>query len=307
MKYPLENLASDKEFEDLVALICEKILGMGTNIFSVGKDGGKDGKFVGKANNFPSEAEPWEGKIIIQAKHTQRPNASCSDSDFQKILKNDVIPSIKKLLKNNGIDYYLLFTNRKLSGIKDTKIEDLFKQHTGVENRVLGLERIDLWLSEFPEIAKTLNLNRLLLPIEFNEEDLKDIVLTFSKLDVKKGDLPEIPEERDIEKKNELNRLSKNYFDNVIKKNMPYFEQIRNFLSEPNNKELLNKYENTIDDLNEEITINRDEYEKFEMILNHLYKIVLSKFPELNSKRALIRVFLHYMYYNCDIGKNEII
>lgn len=304
MKYPLENLASDKEFEDLVALICERILGMGTKIFSAGKDGGKDGKFVGKANNFPSEAEPWDGKIIIQAKHTQRPNASCSDSDFQKILKNDVIPSITKLLKNNEIDYYLLFTNRKLSGIKDVKIEDLFKQHTGVENRVLGLERIDLWLSEFPEIAKTLNLNRLLLPIEFNEEDLKDIVLTFSKLDVKKGDLPKIPEERDIEKKNELNKLSKNYFDDVIKKNMPYFEQIRTFLSEPNNKELLNKYENTIDDLNEEITIHRDEYEKFEMILNHLYKIVLGRFPELNLRRALIRVFLHYMYYNCDIGKN---
>jgi len=307
MKYPLENLASDKEFEDLVALICERILGMGTNIFSVGKDGGKDGKFVGKANNFPSEAKPWDGKIIIQAKHTKRPNASCSDPDFQKILKNDVIPAIKKLIESNEIDYYLLFTNRKLSGIKDTKIEDLFKQHTGVENRVLGLERIDLWLNEFPEIAKTLNLNRLLLPIEFNEEDLKDIVLTFSKLDIKKGVLPEIPEERDIKKKNELNKLSKNYFDDVIKKNMPYFEQIRNFLSEPNNKELLNKYENTIDDLNEEITIHRDEYEKFEMILNHLYKIVLSKFSDLNSKRALVRVFLHYMYYNCDIGKNEII
>jgi len=115
----------------------------------------------------------------------------------------------------------------------------------------------------------------LLLPLEFNEEDLKEIVLAFSQLDVKKCDLPKIPEERDIEKKNELNKLSKDYFDNVIKKNMPYFEQIREFLSDPINKELLNKYENTIYDLNEEITIHRDEYEKFELILNHLYKIVL--------------------------------
>ena len=36
MKYPLEDLASDKEFEDLVALICERILGMGTIVFSIG-------------------------------------------------------------------------------------------------------------------------------------------------------------------------------------------------------------------------------------------------------------------------------
>jgi len=306
MKYPLENLASDKEFEDLVALICERILGMGTNIFSVGKDGGKDGKFVGKANNFPSEAEPWEGKIVIQAKHTQRPNASCSDPDFQRILRYEVNPAIKKLIENNEIDAYLLFTNRKLSGIQDKKIEDIFDEETNVENRVIGSERIDLWLTEFPEIAKTLNLNRLLLPIEFDEEDLKDIVLAFSKLDVKKGDLPEIPEERDIERKNELNKLSKDYFDDVIKKNMTYFDQIKTFFSDPNNKELLNKYENTIDDLNEEITIHRDEYKKFEIILYHLYKIVLTRFPELKSKRALVRVFLHYMYYNCDIGKNEI-
>ncbi|HGY55949.1 MAG TPA: hypothetical protein ENK44_09620 [Caldithrix abyssi] len=305
MKYPLENLASDKEFEDLVSLICERILGMGTIVFSVGKDGGKDAKFSGTANKFPSETNPWNGKIIIQAKHTQRPNASCSDSDFQRILKNEVIPAIKKLIDNDEINYYLLFTNRKLSGIQYKKIEDLFNEQTNIENRLIGKERIDLWLEEYPEIAKILNLNRLLLPLEFNEEDLKEIVLSFSKLDVKKGDLPNIPEERDIEKKNDLNKLSKNYFDNVIKKNMPYFEQISNFLSEPNNKELLNKYENTIGDLNEEITIHRDEYNKFEIILNHLYKMVLNKFPELNSSRALVRVFLHYMYYNCDIGKNE--
>ncbi len=305
MRYPLENLASDKEFEDLVALICERTLGMGTIVFSVGKDGGKDAKFIGTANDFPSKTAPWKGKIIIQAKHTNRPNASCSDSDFQRILKNEVIPAIIKLKENKEIDYYLLFTNRKLSGIRDKKIEDLFDENINIENRVIGTERIDLWLNEYPEIAKILNLNRLLLPLDFNENDLKDIVIAFSQLDIRKGDLPEIPKDRNIEKKNEINKLSEEYFNDVIKRNLTYFEQINEFLQNPDNKKLLDKYNNTIDDLNEEITIHRDEYEKFEMILNHLYKIVLNKFPELNSKRALIRVFLHYMYYNCDIGKNK--
>jgi len=144
MKYPLENLTDDKEFEDLVALICEKILGTETIIFSVGKDGGKDAIFNGTANKFPSETNPWKGKIIIQAKHTQRPNASCSDSDFKKILEYEVIPSIKKLKENNEIDYYLLFTNRKLSGIQYKKIEDLISTQTDVENIIIGKERIDL-------------------------------------------------------------------------------------------------------------------------------------------------------------------
>jgi len=61
-------------------------------------------------------------------------------------------------------------------------------------------------------------LNRLLLPLEFDESDLKDIVIAFSKLNIKKKDLTNIPEERDIEEKNELNKLGKDYFDIIIKK-----------------------------------------------------------------------------------------
>lgn len=307
MKYPLEYL-TDTEFEDLVALICERILGMGTIVFSVGTDGGKDAKFVGKANKFPSEAKSWNGKIIIQAKHTQRSNASCSDSDFKNILKNEVIPSVNNLFSNNEVDFYLLFTNRKLSGVQDSKIEDVLDEKIPVENRLIALERILLWLKEYPDIAKFLNLNKLLLPIDFKEDDLKEIILEFSKLDIKKSDINKLQKDIifiDKQNKNELNMLSKDYFDNVIKKNINYFDQIENFLKDPINDDSLNKYQNTIDDINEEITIHRDEYEKFEEILNHLYKFVLEKSPELEEKRWLIRLFLHYMYCNCDIGKNE--
>jgi hypothetical protein len=304
MKYPLENL-TDTEFEDLVALICEQILGMGTIVFSVGKDGGKDAKFSGKANNFPSKAEPWNGKIIIQAKHTQRYGASCSDSDFKSIIKNEVIPAISKLVKNNEINYYLLFTNRKLSGIQDKKIEDIFNEKTNIENQLIALERIQLWLKEIPNIAKTLNLNRLLLPLDFNENDLKKIILAFSKIGLKKSNLSEIPQSRNIEKKNDINKLSKDYFNNAIKRNLPYFNQIKKFLENPINDNYLNKYQNTIDDINEEIIIHRDDYDKFEEFINYLYKKILNNTSDLDNNRKLIRLFLHYMYYNCDIGKNE--
>jgi hypothetical protein len=303
MKYPLENL-TDTEFEDLVALICDKILGMGTIVFSLGKDGGKDAKFYGKANNYPSKTEPWNGKIIIQAKHTQRNGASCSDSDFKRILKEEVIPVITKLIKNNEIDFYLLFTNRKLSGIEDKKIEDIFGK-TNIENRLIGLERIQLWLKEYSNIVKILNLNRLLLPLDFNEKDLKKIILSFSKISLKKSNLSEIPQSRNIEKKNDINKLSKDYFNNVIKKNLTYFSQVKEFLENPINEDCLNKYQNTIDDINEEIIIHRDDYDKFEELINYLYKRILSNAPDLDNKRSLIRLFLHYMYYNCDIGKNE--
>lgn len=303
MKYPLENL-TDSEFESLVAMICSEILGFGTVVFTDGKDGGRDAKFYGKANNFPSKSEPWDGKIIIQAKHTDKINASCSDSPFQTIIKNSVLPAINKLKTDKKIEYYLLFTNRKLSGIQDAKIEDIFKEKIGIENRLIGLETIELWLKQYPSIAKALNLNKLLLPLSFDENDLKEIINSFSKIDKKKGDLPKIPK-RDIEKKNELNNLSNEYFSNAIKKNLIYLDQIREFLMDPINDEFLNKYENTIDDINEEIIVHRDEFDKFDLIFNFLYKFIIENNPELKSNRSLVRLFLHYMYYNCDIGINE--
>ncbi|MCR6638988.1 MAG: restriction endonuclease [Sporocytophaga sp.] len=83
MDYRLE-LLDDSTFENLVNRLCQEILGLGVISFSKGKDGGRDGKFTGIANKFPSEASPWCGKFIIQAKHTENPVSSCSDSDFKK-------------------------------------------------------------------------------------------------------------------------------------------------------------------------------------------------------------------------------
>jgi hypothetical protein len=305
IKYPLYN-SHDKEFEKMVALICENILGTGTIKFSEGKDGGRDAKFTGTANKYPSEASPWNGKFIIQAKHTTKPEASCSDSDFGTILKNEC-SKLKKLKNDGKVDYYLLFTNRKLSGLQDSKIEDFLEKGVGVENRILGNEIIQLWLQKYSEIAKTLGLNKLLMPLQFYEKDLQEIVIAFSEAKISKkelrtiqSDLTKIP----IEEKNRLNSLSRSYFDNVLKESFSDFENIKNFLEAPKNDEYKSKYDNTISDLQEEIIIKRDEYNFFEDILNHLYKITLDPANnKLLTNRKLLRVFLHYMYFNCDIGK----
>lgn len=305
LKYPLCNLNED-DFEKLVALICEKILGIGTIVFAKGKDGGKDAKFIGKANNFPSEAAPWEGKFIIQAKHTSNPIASCSDNTF-KVILNDELPKIKKLKSENKIDYYLLFTNRKLSGIQDGKIEDIIAAETGVDNLIFGEERIQLWLQEYTKIVKTLRLNKLLMPLEFYEKDLQEIVVAFSEakiskeeLKIRQNDLRRIP----AAKKNDLNNLGKEYFDNVLKSSYSDFEKIKSFLEDPKNDEYKTKYVNTISDLQAKIILHRNEFYAFEDIFEYLCDYILdTSKSKLLSNRRLIRVFLHYMYFYCDIGK----
>ena len=65
-------------------------------------------------------------------------------------------------------------------------------------------------------------------------------------------------------------------------------------------------YDNTISDLQEEIIIKRKEYHFFEAILNHLYKLTLaSNNGKLVMNRKLVREFLHYIVFYCNIGRKE--
>ena len=315
MNYPLYEI-NDEEFELVVASICEETLWMGTIIFSSWKDWWRDAKFTWRANNFPSKSKPWDWKIIIQAKHTVKIGASCSDTDFISILKwsntkKGEIEKVKKLKEDKKIDYYILFTNRKLSWIQDAKIENLITEKIWVTNIIIWEERIQKFLQDYPLIAKRHNLKRLFSPLEFYEDDLVNIINTFSQIDfnniwikekieVIEGEIKKIP----IEDKNQLNSLSKDYFDNSLKKSYEYFSSISTFLKDEKNSNFKEMYENTVLDINEQILVKRDEFKEFEEILAYLYEYVLSSNIEFKNNRRYIRVFLHYMYYICDIGKS---
>jgi hypothetical protein len=305
--YPLHYL-NEQDFESLSTHICNIILGEGTIPFAIGKDGGRDGRFHGKANCFPSNSLPWEGKIVIQAKYTIKENASCSDNTFSTILKNEVIPAIKNLQKENLIDYYLLFTNRKLTGIKDSKIENQILSETGIENVVIGNEKIQSFLQAYSNIVRALKLNDLLKPLEFDESDLKDVIIALHDALKESRDLPQIIDftALNLEEKNVLNNLSRTYFDEVIKKDFEHFNQIKNFLSSPINVSLKDLYNDTISELNAKITLRRYEFVEFENLLEELYNYIISNDAnQLKGKKRLVRTMLNYMYCNCDIGKKE--
>lgn len=304
--YPLYDLNAN-DFEDLVTLLCERILGIGTINFSRGKDGGRDAIFSGRANRFPSESEPWEGKFVIQAKHTGKVNASCSDSEFKKILEDEVDKKVLKFQDNGKVDFYLLFTNRKLSGLKDEKISDFLDIELGIPNRIFGEERIQLWLREFPDIARTLNLNRLFLPIQFYDDDIRKVILTFSNYKQKIIDHAKVSfNYQEMERKNQLNDLSRDYFEFMKKNSLSFFDQIDRFLKDPSNRKYKIKYDNTVSDLQEQIIIKRNDYNKFDELFNDMYEFVFTNnHDELKDYRKLIRVFLHYMYFKCDIGRSE--
>ena len=308
MKFPLYDL-SDVEFENIVASICEEILWIWTIVFSTWKDWWRDAKFHWTANNFPSASNPWSWKIVIQAKHTEKPNASCSDTGFNTIISKE-IPKVIKLKQDWNIDFYIIFTNRKLTGWLSDSIETRITAETGVKCCLIGLERVLKFLNDTPKIIKRHDLYKLLLPLQFYEDDLVEIVKVFSDINFKdekfKEDVNTIDEEIKkipIETKNTLNNLSKDYFEDVLSRSYDYFSKIELFLKSPDNDVYKNMYEDTVAELRDVIAVNRNDYWAFEDILVYLSQYVIKSSWYFKNRR-FITYFLHYMYYMCHIGKS---
>ncbi len=160
-----------QDFEDLVVQICHKLLGLGTLQFSTGADGGRDAYFEGTAARYPSSQEPWSGKLVIQAKHTEKADASCSDADFVRTVltgakdRKSEAEKIATLRREGKCDGYLMFTNRGLPALQADKLVYELRKSTGVEQvAILGKETISSYLDESPEIARRFNLQKDLIP-----------------------------------------------------------------------------------------------------------------------------------------------
>lgn len=306
--YHLHEL-STQEFEALVIHICQKLLGIGTINFSQGPDGGRDGKFEGTSNQYPSVASPWSGKFIIQAKKKDNPNASCSDADFKTQILDKEIPKIKKLKQDGEVDNYLIFTNRKLTAGSGQEHNNYLKSQLGLTNiAVFGVEVITTWLDANPAIVKACNLDKFRDPLRIHSDDIKDIVIAFYNARQQVATEFDSKHSFDyvsLEKKNELNKLSEEYFKYIKENSESSFDAITAFLKKPINKKYAEYYYNTIDELKGKIITRRNDFAKFEEIFGHLYDSILDKHPELKESRALINVFLHYMYCNCDIGEKK--
>lgn len=312
-QFPYENL-NDDDFENLIIRICKDILGIGCKTFSIGKDGAKDSWFNGTAEYFPSKSKPWSGKFIIQAKHTKVLNSSCSDNDFsvnRTCILNKEIERLKEIKETTPFNNYIIFTNRKLSGGSHPIIVKMLQEGIGIENvEIIGREQIDTYLTDSPQIANQFGLYKFIQPLRFYEKDIREVIIDFAKKSksisseaknyIVNFDLI------DKEKKNDLNNLSKDYFDFIKDHSLQYFEEIENFLRDPKNEIYTRMYANTVSDLQESITVERNSFNEFEHVIKHLVDCVIgSNEDELKDYRKIVRIFIHFMYFNCDIGKTK--
>lgn len=303
------------QLEDLTIGICEELFGIGVQGFTDGVDGGRDARFEGTAQIFPSTQDPWSGITIIQAKHTNGINRSFSESDFfgnQTAQIDKEILKVKKLYDNNEIDNYILFANRKLSANKNEEILNEISSKTGLLKkniRMMGIDDFERYLKKFPNALNSANLNVFDEPLKITPDELAEIIEIFANNKdtyPSINDLNEIKEikRKEFPEKNKSNNLSDDYAK-IIKKHMfkdGHYDEITNFLSHPNNIELKKLYEETVEEFNTKIIIYGKEYESFEKILDYMYDRLISRDPDLRKNKRQTRVFIHYMYYFCDIG-----
>jgi hypothetical protein len=311
MKYDYHDLY-DLQFEQLVTAICSKLLGVGIQEFTKGRDGGRDALFNGRANCFPSESKPWEGKIVVQAKHTEGINCKFSDDDFFKnksSIINKEIPRIKRLLEQQELNFYILFSNRKLPAEANTKIiKHISEEINLAEEKIslIGIESIERYLKFYPDVENVANINPRVFPLRVSPDELTEIILAFNRhQDIfKQVTEKEIKKRTFFKDKNTLNGLSEEYAK-VVQKYIKDFSPIATFLADTENEKYLKMYQNSIEEFNLEIIAHREDYSNFDRILNHLYDLLIMRDSDLKKHKKLTRTMLFYMYWNCDIGKDN--
>ncbi len=310
MKYAYEDLGPD-QFEHLIVCLCNRLPGIATQGFAAGPDGGRDAKFVGKTDLFPSISSPWTGITIIQAKHTNGYNKSFSEPDFGRLLKKE-IPKIKKLRKAGQLDNYILFSNRRLTAGKQTEIQSNISKQCDIPESSIslrGLNDLEIWLKSFPEVAAMAKLDMVDSPLSVSSDDLAEVIealasfnaSTLPTSDEDKNEIIRIP----YADKNKINNMSVEYAKNLEKKYLSETKEIKDFLSMPENDRFVRLYDDIVDDFQLKIIAKRKNHQDFDSVINYLFDLLFARDSVLKKNQKLTKTMLFYMYWNCDIGSEE--
>lgn len=315
MKIPYHDL-SEEQFEHLVIATCTWLLGPSVQGFSKGPDGGKDARFHGRAERFPSAAGAWDGRIVIQAKHTDLINRKFSEPDFAGQAASSVLagelPRIKRLRDAGELDYYMLFSNRRLAGVAEERLRKRIAAAAGINESAVylaGDEELDKYLTWEPDIRRRARINLFDIDPFIDPADLARVIQGIADARgclaaVPGSDIPPPEQRLGFADKNLINGLSVEYAT-LIQGYLKDFSPVQAFLAAPENAEHLGWYTDTVSDLNGFILSQRRPDQSFDQVLERTLKLLLDRDYDLKAQKRLTRTVLYYMYWNCDLGRDE--
>lgn len=314
MKFAYEDL-SDDQFETLIVLLCQQLLGMSVKGFAKGPDGGRDAKFHGTAELHPSTAAPWVGKVIVQAKHTNGYNRHFGEADFFSAKSQDTVigkevPRIKALKDGGQLDHYMLFANRRLAGNADQAITQHIASTCGLTEEsvyLCGLEGLEIYMKQFPKVPALADLDPVDSPLIVSPDELALVVEAIAGHGADLSEVLDTPpsERTSYEAKNTLNNMTAEYAKELRKRYLKDTAQIRAFLAAPENLEILKSYEATAEEFQMKIIAKRKDFQNFDSVMEYLIDLLFARDPILRKRehKRLTRAVLFYMYWNCDIGE----
>lgn len=314
MQYAYEDLSPD-QFELLIVRICQRLLGISVQGFTNGRDGGRDARFEGVAELHPSTAGPWQGKVVIQAKHTNGLNKYFNESEFFSITAKSStlsleVPRIKNLRRLGELDHYMLFANRRLSGGADMDIRRHLLNTCGLPSPSIylcGVEQIEEWLYRFSDIPATLNLDPVDSPLIVSPFDMAAVVEAFARNREEVIGLIETTEilRTSIDEKDRINNVTPDYGKEQRRRFLKESSNIQYFLSMPENAELLVLYQDTTQKFQLKILANQREDQSFDRVIEYLTDLLFHRDPILRRHKRLTRAVVFYMYWMCDIGRTS--
>lgn len=112
-------------------------------------------------------------------------------------------------------------------------------------------------------------------------------------------DYPTLP------RKNEINGVSAEYDAHVREDSMPAFDAIEDFLQNPRNEQIKEQYHAVANELKGQLIIHQNQFDTFDEALDTVPQLIQERSQELQqfARRRLLKIMIHYMYVNCDIGK----
>lgn len=215
---------------------------------------------------------------------------------------------------SNDVDCYLLFTNRKYTGVVGEAICKRIINETGILNvAIIGSETINnQYLNPNKALVRLYGLDKLHIPFDFSDEEIKNLILEFKMQlpgikDVLSTQVDKLKYNFDrikLSDKNNLNELGAEYYQNeILSRSLPDFDKIQNFLGNPINEEIKDQYFDIAAELSQIITIKRANFDAFEEIFLFVYQLICDGDNSIKGAKRHVITLLHYMYFECLIGK----
>lgn len=192
----------------------------------------------------------------------------------------------------------------------DTQEKFQFSKQDDIWDDNYLIKEIDkLDVNKLEEIKKFLdeNLMEFKLPERLFENDIK------RSIEILKRDLGTSKKingivsrngEKFIEKKNELNKVSWDFFKDKIRGHLQYNEIIEEFLRNPINQESQNDYFGITNAIQDFYLEKKIKFSTFEEVFREVFNKINTYDDDMSGINTKIKIILHNMYFNCDIGSN---